>query len=120
MANEISASVSLTATKNGVSVGNSASRVATMAGDQMLSNVQIVGAVAEALVLGDVATVGYVLIKNLDATNYVEIALDAPCTAQVFCKVLAGDFALFPAKTATMYALANLAPCNVLVQAIEL
>ena len=66
MENEISASVSLSVSKGGVSVNNSASRTATMSGDQMLSNVQIIGASAEALVLGDVATVGYVFIKNLE------------------------------------------------------
>ena len=119
MANEIQVSASLSASKGGVSVNNSASRSATMAGDQMISNVQIIGTAAEALVLGDVSTIGYVFLKNMDATNFVEIALDSGVSTQKFAKLLAGDFAIFPASTATMYAKADTANVNLVVQAIE-
>jgi len=121
MANEISASAALSANKGGAAVSNSTSRVATMTGDQLILNVQYVSTIAEALNVGDVdnSEAGYVLIKNLDATNYVELALDAPCTAQVFAKLQPGDFALFPAKTVTMYAKANDVALNLMVQAIE-
>lgn len=124
MANEIQASASLIASKNGATVNvqstlSGSASGATMSGDQMLTNVQIVGTSAEAIVVGDVTTVGYVMLKNMDATNFVEIALDSAVSTQVFAKLLAGDFAIFPAKTATMYAKADTANVNLLVTAIE-
>ena len=120
MANEINCSVTLSANKSGVSVSSSGSKSADMSGDQAITNVQVIGTSAEAIVLGDVSTIGYVLFKNLDATNYVEIALDSGVSTQVFAKLLAGDMTLIKAKTATMYALANTANVNLLVTAIEL
>jgi len=120
MANEIAVSVAMSASKGGVAVSNSGSRQATMAGDQMLSNVQIIGTSAEAITFGDVSTIGYVLLKNLDATNFVEIALDSAVSTQKFAKLLALDMMLFPASTATMYAKADTANVNLLVQAVEL
>lgn len=91
-----------------------------MAGEQGTQNVQIVGTSTEAIDVGDVSTIGYVLLKNLDSTNYVEVALATPATTQIFTKLRAGDIAIFPAATATMYAIANTAPVNLLVLAIEL
>lgn len=91
-----------------------------MAGDQMISNVQIVGTSAEAIVLGDVSTIGYIMLKNMDATNFVEIALDSGVSTQKFSKIPAGGFAIFPASTATMYAKADTANVNLFVAAIEL
>jgi hypothetical protein len=124
MANEISASAQLSATKNGVTLNNSVGLTVQaskdMAGDQMTQNVQIVGTSAEALDVGDVSTIGYVLLKNLDTTNFVQIALDSGVSTQIFAKLRAGDVALFPAATATIYAKADTANCNLLVMALEL
>jgi len=124
MANEITASAQLSASKNGVTLNNSVSLTVQaskdMAGDQMTQNVQIIGTSAEALDVGDVSTIGYVLIKNLDSTNFVELALDSGVSTQKFAKLRAGDFAVFPASTATIYAKADTSPCNCLVMAIEL
>lgn len=120
MASEISAAVSLNASKGGATVTASGTKTADMAGDQMITNVQAVGTSAEALVVGDVSTIGYVLIKNLDATNYVEIGLDSGVSTQVFGKLLAGDIMLLKASTATMYVKANTASCNIAVTVVEL
>lgn len=122
MANEITAAASLSAAKGGVSVGSGGSQTDTadMAGDQMLANVQIIGTAAEQILLGDITTVGYVFLKNLDATNYIEIALDSGVTTQIFAKLLAGDVTLVKAATATLYAKANSANCNLHVVAVEL
>lgn len=120
MANEISASVGLQANKGGASVSNSGSKTADMSGDQMISNVQVVGTSAEAVALGDVSTIGYVLFKNLDSTNFVQLALDSGVSTQIFAKLLAGDVTLIKAATATMYAKADTANVNLLVAAVEL
>ena len=119
MAREITASASLTASKGGASVSASAAITNDMAGDQMLTNVQNIGTSAEALVLGDITTIGFLFVKNLDATNYVEV--DSVNTLDEFPqKLLPGEFVLLKPQTTTIYAKANTAACNVLVQAVEL
>jgi hypothetical protein len=117
MANEISYAVSLVSNKGGVSITGSASKTKDMSGDQMITNVQSVGTSAEAVVLGDISLPGMVLLKNMDSTNYIEIALDSGIT-QVFSKLLAGESSLVHA-VATIYAKANTAACNLLVCATE-
>jgi hypothetical protein len=120
MANEITATASLSASKGGASINNSGSKVADMAGDQMIGNVQAVGTAAEALNVGDVSTIGYVYLKNMDATNFVEVALDSAVSTQIFAKLLPGDVTLVKAKTATMYVKADTAGVNLFVGAAEL
>jgi len=119
MANEIQVGVTFAANKNGVAVNTANSKTADMAGDQMITNVQIIGTSAEAIVLGDVSTVGYVKFVNMDATNYIDISLIADGTTP-FAKLLAGDVTIIKVATATMYAKSNTANCNLLVQACEL
>lgn len=54
---------------------------------------QAVGfAAEEALVLGDVTAPGWVMLKNLDATNYITVKTGTGGT--VFAKLLAGEFCL--------------------------
>lgn len=120
MANEITASASLSVAKGGATISGSGSKTADMAGDQMLSNVQIVTTSAAALVVGSVVTVGYIWLKNMDATNYIEVALDSAVSTQIFAKLLAGDVTLIKAATATIYVKANTASCNLAVAVSEL
>lgn len=119
MANEITVAVSITCTKNGATVTGTASNTITMAGEQFISNVQAVGTSNEALVVGDVSTVGWVFCKNLDATNYVEVSLDN-AQADIIATLLPGEAALFKPGTTTLYAKANTAGCNLQVVLIEL
>lgn len=120
MANEITLSAALACTKSGATASGSHTATLTMAGDEFMMSVQGINhADAEALNLGDVTTVGYVLVKNLDATNYVELALDEPM-ANKFAKILAGGCALIPPSSATIYAQANTASVNVQIVAVEL
>ena len=123
MANEISLSVSVSASKNGASVTGSSSQISTMAGDQMISNVQIIGTASEALVLGDVTTPGYVYLKNLDPTNFVSISVITPAMASTcFCKLLPGDMTIIKAvgTSPTLTAIADTGSVNLQVVAIEL
>lgn len=119
MANEISASASLSANKNSISVSNSFSRSADMAGSELILSVQSIGTTAEAVALGDVSTIGFLMIKNMDETNFVEI--DSANTFDKFPqKLLAGDFILLKPQTTTIYAKANTSACSIVVQAVEL
>lgn len=121
MANEISVSTTLSATKLGATVSSTGNRTVDMTGDQMISNVQIIGATSEAILLGDVTTPGYVYLKNLDATNFVSISVLATAVAGTsFTKLLAGDFCIFKAVSTQITAIADTAPINLQVIAIEL
>lgn len=119
MANEISVSAALAVSKGGVTLTATGSKQLDMGADDMRHFTQIVGTSAEVLEMTDITGVpGYLLVKNLDATNYVELALDSGMTDKI-CKLLAGQVALFPPSTATIYALANTASCRVEVLVCE-
>jgi len=121
MANEISASISLTASKGGATVQASSGVTATMSGDQMISNVQIIGTASEAILLGDVTTPGYVYFKNLDATNFVSISVLATAVAGTsFCKLLAGEACIVKAVSTQLTAIADTASVNLQVVVVEL
>jgi hypothetical protein len=119
MSAEITVTTGLASTKNGATISSGTKTSShDQSGDQGIGNIQIVGTSWEALVLGDVSSIGFVRLLNLDATNYVEVAL-ANDNSQVFAKMKAGEAALFRASTATMYVRANTAACNVHVVAVE-
>lgn len=119
MANEIKVRVTLDVNKGGAAMVQNLALTLTMAGDEMISNVQTVGTTVEAVVVGDVTTIGYVLMKNLDATNFVLVGVDAAGTENTI-KMLAGDVCLFPASAAALYAKADTAACKLLVMAAEI
>lgn len=122
MANELNLKVQLSASKNSASVALEYTKAITMTGNKMFHVVQNVGTAAEALTYGDAgaADVGMMWVRNLDGTNYVEIALDSGVSTQVFAKLLAGQGMLLPPKTAAIYAKANTAACDVEVITIQL
>lgn len=74
--------------------------------------VQNVGITEEALLLGDGGSIGYVLLKNLDSTNFVEIRTGTGATK--FVKLLAGEIALFRfgSGVTAPYVIADTAACD--------
>ena len=102
MANEISISLSITASKNGAKFTRQESFKDDMAGDAWVSGVQQVGASSEALVThADIATYGWVYLKNLDTgANYVEFGHDTTTIGgdDSICRLFAGESCIF--KTA--------------------
>ena len=72
MANEISTSTNFSFQKNSNPPVNwTASKSITVAGSYFVSGIQNVGTGDETVALGDVGTVGHVLLKNLDGTNFI-------------------------------------------------
>lgn len=121
MANEISLSGSLQIVKSGVTISGSVSKTITQAGDQSLGNIQIIGMSSEAVMVGDVTTIGYLYLKNLDATNFVSFDIATPCVAaNAPVTLLAGECAVIPTRKAAWYAIADTGNVNVHVIAIEL
>jgi hypothetical protein len=83
MANEISITAKLSVSKSGTTVTNATSTDSiNMTGTNMLTLVQNVGTSYEALTLTDIDTASkyFVMLRNKDATNYVEVSFDAGST----------------------------------------
>ena len=74
----------------------------------------------EAINMGDIATLGYLAVKNLDATNYIEIATANDGTG-ILTKVLAGKSMppIAAQPGATYYVRANTALVKIRYLAIE-
>jgi hypothetical protein len=122
MANEITATATLTVTKSGQTSTGTISKSITLTGSKQWMNTQVIGTSAEQLSFpSDLTTEGltYLWLYNADSTNYVEIALDSGMT-QIFCKLLAGQPALIRAYTAnpTYYARANTAAIDLRMVAV--
>lgn len=119
MANEIYATVSLTARKNSAEMSYATAFNQDMAGDDFIQTTQLVGTSAELVSFGEITGAPtQCLIRNLDATNYVEFGGDSGLT--VFkLKLLPGKSMLIPLQSGTLYALANTAAVRILILATE-
>lgn len=75
--------------------------------------IQDVGTSEEAMILGDVAAPNFCFIRNLDATNYVEVYTGTGGTAML--KLLAGEAHIFRfgSGVTAPYIKANTAACKV-------
>jgi hypothetical protein len=85
MANEITIAASLLASKGGASVNTGSQlKALTMTGGDMYQATQNIDTTYEALVFGDITQpAGQMFIRNLDATNYIELALDTAFTNKI-------------------------------------
>ena len=72
-----------------------------------------IGVTEEAMTLGEVSTLGYCWIKNLDETNFVEVRVSTGSTKMV--KVKAGEASLFRfgSGVTAPYIIADTAACLV-------
>lgn len=89
----------------------------TVSGTEYVRMNQLIGTSAEALDIGDITTPGYIMIRNRDTTNFVEIR-DGAAGADVV-KLKAGETALFRLTTTTPFAIADTAACRVEYLLIE-
>lgn len=119
MSTQVSTSVTITATSNGVTAKFSAQKSTTATGNIVYSGVQSIATSATALTFGNVSgTPLKVAVQNLDPTNYVEV--DSANTFDKFPqKLLAGDPIVLSPQTGTIYAKANTAACLVQVVAMS-
>jgi len=117
MANELKLNVSLEYAQDGISVISNPSRVQIdTVGGRATKLVQTIGTVEETLILGDVAAVRMLLIRNLDATNFIELGV---ATGVYGVRVRAGNFALYNPNGTTVFARANTASVKVEFTAID-
>lgn len=124
MADEITLTSGMVVSKTGgvsVTVPSATNRV-DMAGNYATTSVQSVGFSAHELLVisADLATAGYAMFKNLDATNYVEIGTDVSAAFNAFLKLLPGESAgPMPLATTAIYAKANTAAVKLQYTVVE-
>ena len=107
MADEITISVSMHASKDGVVASRSESFTADMTGNTVNHGVQNIGTGGEILEHNELVaegTAGWVFLKNLDATNFVTIGTHQ--TDDHTIKLLPGESTLFRAD-GNLYAMAD-------------
>jgi hypothetical protein len=122
MANEITVGASLSVVKGTFSESRSVSgKKVTMTGTNATKQVQNIGTSAENLSFGsDIGNLGYAFLRNLDATNYLEIGRDVSGTFYPTITLKASEFALVRLTPGVTYqAKANTAACDLEALALE-
>ncbi len=110
MANEVQVSATLRYSDSPVATSLSTSFFADQTGDKFMEGIQAVGTSEESLDKGDVVTIGYIALQNLDSTNYVQFGIT---TGVYTCKIMPGKGAVLPWNGQYNYIKANTAACNV-------
>ena len=119
MANEKTTSVSFVVSKNNLTAQDSVSLSETLAGSKYYAKPLTVTTSWTAIPLDVLGSFDLLLIKNTDATNYVQIAT-ANTGSQIFAKLTPGRASFIcPDPSATLYWKANSASCICNVTAVE-
>ena len=109
MSNELKIVTSLVFSKGGAQTVARYSDSVDVTGDAYTRGIQSIGTSEEQVVQGaELGTPGFVILKNLDDTNYIEVG---STTGVYDIKLKAGEVALYRHNSATMYAKANTAAC---------
>jgi hypothetical protein len=119
MADEISVTMRLSVTNGQWSPGIITVNNATFdqAAIGAASGVQAVGTSEEELATGDLSTKGWLFLKNLDTTNYIQVGFS---TTVYGIRLEAGESAMFRTEpAATVYLKANTAACKLQYQWLE-
>lgn len=107
MANEITTSLKLSYSKNGILDSRTMTDSVDVSGSNTRGGVQVIGTTEEALLVGDVGTLGYARFMNIDATNYIEIGSYVAATFYPLIKLKPGEGAVCRLSAVTVYARAN-------------
>lgn len=117
MANELTIALTLNFIKAGSqSIAKGLTDTIDVAGTYTASAVQLIGTTDETLTFpSDLASVGYCIFENLDATNYLEIGSDG---TNYPIRLKAGEIAMLRFN-GTIHAKANTAACKLGFTIIE-
>lgn len=117
MADELTVSGNVAFTKNNSSISfGKTGLTLDVSGSKYNLARHAVGTSEEALLKGEVGTIGMIAIYNHDATNYVEYR---PATTVAGLKIGPGEFQIFRANTASPMLVANTAECAVEYLVVE-
>jgi hypothetical protein len=120
MANSLSISISANGLMGGQSFPVQATANTVPVGDVAIKSVQSIATSPTLISLASITQCGYVVIVNMDSTNYVDISFEntGAVTPQT---VLAGGFiVLSPASAATIYGKAHTSAVEVTVLGISI
>lgn len=118
MANEITTSINVSLS-NGYLTSSFAPGAVRITQNTGITHetVWIVGTSEEDLAIGDLATLGYAMFRNLDTTNYVQIGMSDAGTMKTFARLKPGEPAAIRLEPGiTVRAKANTASCKVQVK----
>ena len=120
MANSLSISLSLNALIRGQSFPVQQSTNTNPAGSAAMKATQSIATSATAIPLDSITQCGYVVIVNMDPTNYVTISFEN--TAAVTPQIIqtGGFLVLSPASGAVIYGKANTAAVEIAVLAVSI
>lgn len=109
MANELTITTSLTFVKgNAQTTRNSGSASVTVSGTAYTTGVQSIGTSDETLSLDEIVTPGYLLLHNLNATNFILVGADG---SSYPVKLKAGEWGMFRFNGAAIHAKADTGAC---------
>ena len=109
MANEIQVSSTLRYSRSPASASLATSYFATQTGNKYQAGVQAVGTSEESLDKGDVVTIGFLAVRNMDATNYVNVGVT---TGVYSIKLFPGQGCVIPWNGQYTYIKANTSACD--------
>jgi hypothetical protein len=94
----------------------------TCSGTDIVNDTQSIGLASEIISLGEIAAGGaeYVEIVNLDEANFVSVGFANPVVAGTSTfRIKAGQSALFPTPSGSLYAIADTGAVQILKKAVE-
>ena len=106
MADELTVSISMSYTNGGVSFNEAYSDSVTVAAVPMATNVQSIGTTEGQLDYGGGTSLGFLFIKNLDATNFVQFG---KTTGVYTARLKPGELGIFRMDGNTVFAKADTA-----------
>ena len=116
MANEVNLSATLRYSKSPTSASLTVTSQASQVGNKFESGIQSIGTVEESLQKGDVGSIGWLAVRNMDAVNYVELG---SATGAYSIKLVAGKGCVVPWNASDTFLKANTAACLVEYLIIE-
>lgn len=120
MSNEITYTASLAASKSGAVISSGTlSDTVSMTGGDVLATTQNIGTTNEQIDMSSITGDCRIIVKNLDATNYVEIFKDNG-NSHLLSKLSPGEHCLLTqVPSGSLYARANTAACDIMLWACE-
>lgn len=120
MASEVTLQLRLQVSKNNTTADSGQIiQIASQTGNEFTNLIQEVATTVEAISTVDVAAAGYLLLKNVGATNTISIWLDSAGTADRVATLDPGYCTLLANPPLPIYAKAITAASNLLVLAYE-
>lgn len=113
----VSASLSYDNGSGGTCAGSMPATAITVTGTAGAQLIQTVGTSEEALLKGDLSTMGYTFLRNLGPTNFVTIYSKTADATSVISILLVGQFCLIRPGVATIYGKADTGAIDLLIVA---